>query len=127
MEINKKNIIRNKLINYLYNENTKYSNIIVDGHFSFLKNGEFEIALTEYDENFYDYIFYLDLFPDFIKELHLKDLYKKREFSILEIEKWINFEKENLSSRFLNSRFVYLNSKDINKNITKIKDVIYES
>jgi len=119
-----KTVIRKKLINYLYKENEKYKHIIVDGHFSFYKNNDFEIALTDDDVSFYDHIFYINLPPQFIKELHLKDDNKKREFSVYEIEKWINFEKKEFSAKFKNNKLTYLSSKDVDFNIKKIKEII---
>lgn len=72
--------------------------MIVSGHYSFLTPAGYEIAWTEADASFYDLIFILQC----SSELHFQrcnsDLSKNRNFSRMQLDKWREFEHNELQS-----------------------------
>jgi adenylate kinase len=117
--------IREKVIDYINSNSTK-KYVFVDGHYSFIKEKSFEIAITKTDINFYTHIFYIDISDDFIKELQEDDKSKKRSFSLEQIKKWKEFEKSELQKMCINNNinFYTLTSHDLEKNMEYIYEIL---
>lgn len=64
--------IRIDFINFLKENEKKYKNIIVDGHFAFPSNDGFQIVYNEADYNIYDAVFYLNRSVETIKTQVIK-------------------------------------------------------
>ncbi len=73
----------------------KYNNVVVDGHYAFVKeNGEYNTVFTEKDRDIYDVFIYLKPSAEKVIEnqKNLKDGKKVRQYTKKEIESWQNFE-----------------------------------
>ncbi|MCI8860068.1 MAG: AAA family ATPase [Lachnospiraceae bacterium] len=79
----------------------KKDNFIMDGHYSF---GD-DIVFTEEDGTLYDVIIYLYVRPDILMERMRKSA-KNKKYLAYDIEKWQNFEMENLR------HYCHTNDKD---------------
>ena len=79
----------------------KKDNFIMDGHYSF---GD-EVVFTEEDGDLYDAIIYLYVQPDILIN-RMKDSAKNKKYLLYNIEKWQNFEVENLR------HYCHVNNKD---------------
>lgn len=74
---------------------SKYGNIVIDGHYAFPDdNGGYRIAFTQADRMLYDVFLYLKPKTERILEnqKHLKDGKPVRQFTATEIEAWEEFE-----------------------------------
>ena len=94
-----KNIYRRKFIEYadnIYNQINRH--IIVDAHYAFYKDNNFEIARIKEDLDFYDIFLYLDTDSDIIynRSLNRNEKYKSYDYSIENIDKLKQYEKYNL-------------------------------
>ena len=111
--------IREKVIQKIQKRNCK-KNILIDGHYSFINNQSFEIALTKADVNFFTHIFYLDVDCETIKKQQENDQSKKRDYSIENIKKWKEFEKTKLKeiceNNSINYHILTTNNLDVNIN-----------
>lgn len=101
--------------------------IITDAHYSFYKNGEFEISFLDIEQNAYDFYLYLDTDSKLIQERLLqRPIEKYAEYTIEEIEEWKEFEKKELKqiiSKY-NKELVIVDSSDIDQIATFIRDYI---
>ncbi|MCL1992766.1 MAG: hypothetical protein FWG66_07450 [Spirochaetes bacterium] len=77
---------------------TGYRHKIVDGHYSFYKNGKLETVFTDSDRDIYDVFFYIDTPAEIIIKQANKDHQKKDVafMSIEQINAWKDFEIQSL-------------------------------
>jgi len=101
---NQKNELRLMFCDELSVLETDYQHKIVDGHYCFYKNKNFEIAFTDKDRDVYDIFFYLDAPSSCIIEQANRDEKKKDVAFMSEetINKWKNFEIQSLREICLN-------------------------
>lgn len=92
-----KNVLRKKLAVDL----KKKDDFIMDGHYSF----GYDVVFTEEDGDLYDTIIYLYVRPDILID-RIKDSAKNKKYLEYDIEKWQNFEVENLRC------YCHMNDKD---------------
>jgi hydroxymethylpyrimidine pyrophosphatase-like HAD family hydrolase len=78
--------------------NSNSQNIVVDGHYSFLRKGEPDTVFTDHDRDAYDIFFYLDTPANKIIEYANKAAVKKdiASMSEKEIDDWKDFEIRSL-------------------------------
>jgi len=93
-----KNELRFMFCDELVKHNNDYQHKIVDGHYCFCKNDNFEIAFTDKDRDVYDIFFYLDTPASVIIEQANKDEIKKDVAFMTEekINLWKKFEIQSL-------------------------------
>ena len=99
--------------------------IITDAHYSFYKNGEFEISFLDIEQTAYDFYLYLDTDSTLIQERLLqRQKERKKEYTIEEIEEWKEFEKKELKQILnkYNKELVIIDSSDIDQITTFIRD-----
>lgn len=113
MSNDEKNEIRIKFIEHLESE-YKESDIIVDGHYAFPNNNNYEIAFTERDLHFYDTFLYLDTPSEIILERmrNSEGSRKNLKITIEDIDHWKEFEITNLKEQCLsiNKELIILNN-----------------
>lgn len=119
--------IREEVISIIKKQSVTDKYNIIDGHYSFIKEyDDFEIAITKADLEFFTHIFYLDIKDEIIKNQQVNDRSKKRNFSIEQINQWIEFEKIELQKLCKNNNidFHILTTNNLNKNIDYIQEII---
>lgn len=117
--------IREKVIQKIQKINCK-KHILIDGHYSFINNKGFEIAITKADINFFTHIFYFDIDCEIIKKQQENDQSKKRDYSIDDIKKWKEFEKIKLKEICENNNINYhiLTTNNLDVNINYILETV---
>ncbi|WP_028329876.1 AAA family ATPase [Brachyspira alvinipulli] len=127
-----KNIYRKKFIEYadnIYKNNSKH--IIVDAHYAFYKNDNFEIARIKEDLYFYDIFLYLDTDTNIIynRALARNEEYKKADCSIENIDKLKKYEKEHLEEELnaLGKELIIINDDNTDNIINCIHEYIDNS
>ena len=95
--------VRKKFISKVGDIEKEKGSIIVDGHYSFYDdNMNLYKVFTEFDLSFYDYYFYLDTNSvDVIERMKLSENEKKKSYSIEDINRWKDYEIENMSNDLL--------------------------
>jgi adenylate kinase/phosphoserine phosphatase len=122
-----KYIIREEVISIIKKQSIVDRHNIIDGHYSFIKEYDnFEIVITKACLEFFTHIFYLDINDKIIKKQQVNDKSKKRNFSIKQIKKWKEFEKNELQKLCKNNNidFNILTTNNINSNIDSILEII---
>ena len=127
-----KNIYRRKFIEYaddIYKNKSKH--IIVDAHYAFYKNDNFEIARIKEDLYFYDIFLYLDTDTNIIynRALARNEEYKKADCSIENIDKLKKYEKEHLEEELnaLGKELIIINDYNTDNIINFIHEYIDNS
>lgn len=99
LTITQKTELRKEFIKYA--SKLEMDNIIIDGHYSFINNNQYEIAMNNEDIAFYDILLYLKTEPNVILErtlLHNKNFNNnlKPIYSLDRIAKWQEYEIKEL-------------------------------
>ena len=95
-----KDILRKEFTSLINQKESEYQLVIVDGHYSFIAEDEYQVVFTESDRDAYDAFFYLDTPSEKIVQYSRNSEGDKRNLAITkaEIFNWKSYEKRGLSS-----------------------------
>lgn len=128
LPLSDKDRYRRMFINELEKEYSS-ENLIIDGHYSFIKDNGYEIAFTEDDLSFYDVFIYLDTPANvIIDRLNSSNGFKKNTtLTEDDINKWKEFEINNLKNECRKQdKDLLILSDNLDENINWIKDILEE-
>lgn len=97
-DVKKKNL-RSVFLDVVNEKEKKHQLILVDGHYSFIKAGSYDVIFTNKDKITYDHFFYLDTPSNMILQFARNSKCGKRNLKITkkEISNWKEFEKRKLT------------------------------
>lgn len=104
-------------------------NLLVVGHYSFYTEdkGKIQSIITDADKKFYTNIYYLHPSPEEIQRRNGLDLEKTRDYTLNEIQNWLEFEKTingHCSEKGIKIKYIY--NHDIESNAKTIINDAYE-
>jgi len=96
----KKETLRKKFTCLINETELENQLVIVDGHYSFIKDDGYQVVFTESDRDVYDSFFYLDTPSKLIVQYSRDSEGEKKNISITkdDIFKWKSYEKRELTS-----------------------------
>lgn len=103
--------------------------LLVIGHYSFYTEDKdkIESVITEADKKFYTNIYYLHPSPEEIQSRNKLDREKTRDYTLKEIQNWLEFEKTiNDHFREKGIKIKYIRDHDIEHNAKTIINEVYE-
>lgn len=122
-----KSVLRKEFTSLINQKESEYQLVIVDGHYSFITEDEYQVVFTESDRDAYDAFFYLDTPSEKIVQYSRNSEGDKRNLAITkaEIFNWKSYEKRGLSSvcDLLGKELIILD-EDTNSSIEFIKSFV---
>ena len=104
-------------------------NLLVVGHYSFYTEDKdkIESVITDADKKFYTHIYYLNPSPEEIQRRNRLDREKPRDYTLREIQNWLEFEKTiNDHCREKDIKIKYIRDHDIERNAKTIINEVYK-